>query len=221
MEAHLAPKQHVQVNKISSSCEICSSPHDTQYCMEDPEQTFVKYASSCTDEAGGKWHTFKPEQNNLGDTYNPSWKSHSNLRSPHRKTKTIKRLYVIDMKKDPKTPLLVGRGFLATANAVIDRRKAKIALGEGITWSVFGVKEIDLDSVGGHTPYYARKEFMNCHLPGEWEISRDAEINHFKDVLVFTVIHSFNVTSHQGRNVERNENGYHHNTMVSTIEKSK
>ncbi|GJR98906.1 hypothetical protein Tco_0271080 [Tanacetum coccineum] len=26
-------------------------PHDTQYCMEDPEQAFIKYASSCTDEA--------------------------------------------------------------------------------------------------------------------------------------------------------------------------
>ncbi|GJZ56486.1 hypothetical protein Tco_0611679 [Tanacetum coccineum] len=35
--------------------------------------------------------------------------------------------------KDPETPLLVGRGFLATANAVIDCRKAKIAVGEGIT----------------------------------------------------------------------------------------
>ncbi|GJV46889.1 hypothetical protein Tco_1437101 [Tanacetum coccineum] len=35
--------------------------------------------------------------------------------------------------KDPETPLLVGRGFLATANAVIDCRMAKIAVGEGIT----------------------------------------------------------------------------------------
>ncbi|GKG16473.1 hypothetical protein Tco_0361430 [Tanacetum coccineum] len=26
---------------------------------------------------------------------------------------------------------------------------------------------------------------MNCHLPGEWEITRDAEINPFKGVLVF------------------------------------
>ncbi|GKB64862.1 hypothetical protein Tco_0921048 [Tanacetum coccineum] len=80
MEAHLAPKPSVQVNKIASSCEICSGPHDTQYCMENPEQAFVDYASSRTDEAGGKWFTFKPEQNNLGDTYNPSWKSHPNLR---------------------------------------------------------------------------------------------------------------------------------------------
>ncbi|GJU78508.1 hypothetical protein Tco_1275578 [Tanacetum coccineum] len=29
MEAHLAPKQPIQVNKITSSCEICSGPHDT------------------------------------------------------------------------------------------------------------------------------------------------------------------------------------------------
>ncbi|GKB25235.1 hypothetical protein Tco_0864636 [Tanacetum coccineum] len=80
MEAHLAPTQPTQVNKITTSCEICSGPHDTQYCMEDPKQAFVEYASSRTDEAGGKWYTFKPEQNNLGDTYNPSWRSHPNLR---------------------------------------------------------------------------------------------------------------------------------------------
>ncbi|GJS85218.1 hypothetical protein Tco_0751759 [Tanacetum coccineum] len=80
MEAHLDPKQPIQVNKITSSCEICSGPYDTQYCMENPEQDFVDYASSRTDEAGGKWYTFKPEQKNLGDTYNPSWKSHPNLR---------------------------------------------------------------------------------------------------------------------------------------------
>ncbi|GKD10595.1 hypothetical protein Tco_1190280, partial [Tanacetum coccineum] len=51
MEAHLAPKKHVLVNKISSLCEICSGPHDTQYCMENPEQAFVDYASSRVDEA--------------------------------------------------------------------------------------------------------------------------------------------------------------------------
>ncbi|GKE14400.1 MAK10-like protein [Tanacetum coccineum] len=79
MEDHLAPKQPIQVNKISSLCEICSGLHDTQYCMGNPKQAFVDYASLRTDEAGGKWYTFKPKQNNLGDTYNPSWKSHPNL----------------------------------------------------------------------------------------------------------------------------------------------
>ncbi|GJS35829.1 hypothetical protein Tco_0534211 [Tanacetum coccineum] len=52
MEAHLAPTQPTQVNKVTTSCEICSSPHDTQYYMEYPEQAFVEYASSHTGEAG-------------------------------------------------------------------------------------------------------------------------------------------------------------------------
>nr|GEU79037.1 MAK10-like protein [Tanacetum cinerariifolium] len=379
MEAHLAPTQPTQVNKITTPCEICGGPHDTQYCMEnheqafveytsshtdkagaitdrivgtlpsdlklgthtvlfarsypvtDPqcsshsstsintikayfndaiikpqqtkepeptlndkfkdlhlnllvlkvsahasiynvildkyvEQAFVEYASSRTDEAGGKWYTFKPEQNNLGDTYNPSWRSHPNLRledskpfdtladlgsclniiplylfkklnirlledTDHifgwtnrnnsypigifkdvevyiRKLKTLNDFYVIDMKKDPETPLLVGRGFLATANTVIYCRIAKIAIGEGITRSIFGVKGVDLgkeeatywttlgkrdsfkprphsDGIGTQTPYYARKEFLYFHLPREWEIARDADLNPFKDTLVF------------------------------------
>ncbi|GKF02689.1 hypothetical protein Tco_0029612, partial [Tanacetum coccineum] len=52
MEAHLASIQPTQVNKITTSCEICSGPHDTQYCMEDLEEAFVEYASSRTDETG-------------------------------------------------------------------------------------------------------------------------------------------------------------------------
>ncbi|GKE14093.1 MAK10-like protein [Tanacetum coccineum] len=60
------------------------------------------------------------------------------------KLKLLNDFYVLDMKKDPETPILVGRGFLATANAVIDCRMAKIAVGEGITRSIFSVKGIDL-----------------------------------------------------------------------------
>ncbi|GJR83581.1 hypothetical protein Tco_0154366 [Tanacetum coccineum] len=52
MADHLAPTQPTQVNKITSLCEICSGPHDTQYCMENPEQAFVEYASSRTDKVG-------------------------------------------------------------------------------------------------------------------------------------------------------------------------
>ncbi|GJX10209.1 hypothetical protein Tco_0200068 [Tanacetum coccineum] len=80
VEAHLAPKSSIQVNKIASLCEICNGSYDTQYCMENPERAFVDYTSSRTNEAGVKWYTFKHEQNNLGDTYNPSWKSYPNLR---------------------------------------------------------------------------------------------------------------------------------------------
>nr|GFA55905.1 isoflavone 3'-hydroxylase-like [Tanacetum cinerariifolium] len=79
-ESHLPLTQPTQVNKVTTSWEICSGPHDTQYCMEDLEQAFIEYASSRTDKAKGKWYTFKTEQNNLGDTYNPSWRSHPNLR---------------------------------------------------------------------------------------------------------------------------------------------
>ncbi|GKE49090.1 hypothetical protein Tco_1480348 [Tanacetum coccineum] len=52
MEAHLAPTQPTQVNKITTPCKIYSGPHDTQNCMENSEQAFVEYASSRTDEAG-------------------------------------------------------------------------------------------------------------------------------------------------------------------------
>ncbi|GJW38896.1 hypothetical protein Tco_0064741 [Tanacetum coccineum] len=52
MEAHLALTQPTQVNKITTPCDICSGPHDTRHYMENPEQAFVEYASSRTDEAG-------------------------------------------------------------------------------------------------------------------------------------------------------------------------
>nr|GEV90211.1 MAK10-like protein [Tanacetum cinerariifolium] len=60
------------------------------------------------------------------------------------KLKTLNDFYVIDIKKDPETLLLVGRGFLATTNAIIDGMMAKIAVVEGITMSVFRVKGVDL-----------------------------------------------------------------------------
>nr|GEY78817.1 MAK10-like protein [Tanacetum cinerariifolium] len=61
MEAHLSLTQPTQMNKITTPCEIYSGPYDTQYCMKNLEQAFVEHASSRTDEAGGKWYTFKPE----------------------------------------------------------------------------------------------------------------------------------------------------------------
>nr|GEX18463.1 protein kinase-like domain, concanavalin A-like lectin/glucanase domain protein [Tanacetum cinerariifolium] len=52
MKAHLALTQPTQVNKITTSCEICSDPHDTQYCMEDLKRAFIDYASSRIDGTG-------------------------------------------------------------------------------------------------------------------------------------------------------------------------
>ncbi|GJS86613.1 MAK10-like protein [Tanacetum coccineum] len=65
-EAHLDPTQPTQVYKITTSCDVCSGPHDAQYCMEDPEQAFVEYASSHTNEAvesGYHQKDRKPSQN--------------------------------------------------------------------------------------------------------------------------------------------------------------
>nr|GEU71967.1 MAK10-like protein [Tanacetum cinerariifolium] len=62
MEAHIAPMQPTQVNKITSSCEICSGPHDTQSCIENPEHAFVEYTSSRTDEVGGLVSNFMASQ---------------------------------------------------------------------------------------------------------------------------------------------------------------
>ncbi|GJW89099.1 MAK10-like protein [Tanacetum coccineum] len=179
MEAHLASKQPTQINKITTSCEICSGPHDTQYCMEDPVQAFVEYASSRTDEARGSCVNIIPlylfKKLNIGlleETDHIFGLADGTKSYPVGiikevevyigKLKLLNDFYVIDMKKDLETPLLVGRGFLATANVVIDCKMAKISVGEGIT----------------------RKDFLDCHLPGEWEIARDAELNPFKDTLV-------------------------------------
>ncbi|GJV70299.1 hypothetical protein Tco_1485808 [Tanacetum coccineum] len=46
--------EDVSMNEITSSCEIYSGPHDTHYCMENPKQAFVGYASLRTNEAGDR-----------------------------------------------------------------------------------------------------------------------------------------------------------------------
>nr|GEU79098.1 zinc finger, CCHC-type [Tanacetum cinerariifolium] len=68
MEAYIAPMQPTQVNKITSSCEICIGPHDTQYCMKILEQAFVEYASSRTDETGADFKQQQSEMTNKIDT---------------------------------------------------------------------------------------------------------------------------------------------------------
>nr|GEU90176.1 MAK10-like protein [Tanacetum cinerariifolium] len=74
MEALLALTQPTQVNKNTSLCEICSGPHDTQYCMENPEQAFIEYAYSRTNEAGGDANPIRT----LGDYSKPSHEGYRN-----------------------------------------------------------------------------------------------------------------------------------------------
>nr|GEU50713.1 hypothetical protein [Tanacetum cinerariifolium] len=177
------------------------------YCMENLEHAFVEYASSHTNEAGGSCvniiplYVFKKLNIGLLEETDHVFRLADGTKSyPVEividvevhigKLKLFNDLYVVDMKKDPETPLLVRRGFLATANTVIDCRMANIVVGEGITRSVFGVKGVDLgeeeapyyttlgekgsykprphsDGIGARTPDYARKDFVDCHLRRE------------------------------------------------------
>ncbi|GJR84176.1 hypothetical protein Tco_0154961 [Tanacetum coccineum] len=87
MEAHLAPTQPTQVNKITTSCEIYSGPHDTQYCMEDLEQAFVEYASSRTDESRNRQLTSNQGPRSFNKAAN-SWKENLNFNWAHKQTFT-------------------------------------------------------------------------------------------------------------------------------------
>ncbi|GJZ03535.1 hypothetical protein Tco_0536810 [Tanacetum coccineum] len=89
------------------------------------------------------------------------------------------------MEREPTCPLLVGRGFLATANAVISCKKAKIAVGEGLIRSIFRVRELDFGD--NNVPYWTTIGKRESYKPQTSEdgIARDAEVNPFKDVLVF------------------------------------
>ncbi|GJU89385.1 hypothetical protein Tco_1301808 [Tanacetum coccineum] len=73
MEAHLAPTQPTQVNKVTTSCEIYSGPHDTQYYMKDPEQAFVEYASSRNHNMENRKFTTNQGPRNFNEATN-TWK---------------------------------------------------------------------------------------------------------------------------------------------------
>nr|GEU43863.1 MAK10-like protein [Tanacetum cinerariifolium] len=45
----------------TSDRHLIDGPHDTQYYMENPEQAFVEYASSCIDKAGEEEEKDRPE----------------------------------------------------------------------------------------------------------------------------------------------------------------
>ncbi|GKD15698.1 hypothetical protein Tco_1200105 [Tanacetum coccineum] len=104
MEAHLARTQPTQVNKITTSCEICSVPYDTWYYMEDPEQAFVEYASSRTDEAGSSKPTVQSQtvpSTTILKAINQVWKDWY-LTSWHLKTPGCLGTLPSDTVKNPK-----------------------------------------------------------------------------------------------------------------------
>ncbi|GKC21144.1 hypothetical protein Tco_1023294, partial [Tanacetum coccineum] len=82
MEAHLPPTQPTQMNRITTLCEIGSGPHDTQYCMEDPEQAFMEYASLRTDETRSRQFTTNQGPRSFNKAAN-SWKEKPNFKWAH------------------------------------------------------------------------------------------------------------------------------------------
>ncbi|GJV25870.1 hypothetical protein Tco_1378565 [Tanacetum coccineum] len=90
MEAHLAPTQPTQVNKITTSYEICNGPYDTQYCMKDLKQAFVEYASSQTNKTGSRQFIMNQGPRNFNEAAN-TWKGKLNFNWAHAQTFTIPR----------------------------------------------------------------------------------------------------------------------------------
>nr|GFA15445.1 hypothetical protein [Tanacetum cinerariifolium] len=77
------------------------------------------------------------------------------------KLKLLNDFYVIDMKKDPETPL-----------SIFGVKGVDLGEEEAPYWTTLGKRESykprpRSDGVGARIPYYARKDFLDCHLPGE------------------------------------------------------
>nr|GEV17333.1 reverse transcriptase domain-containing protein [Tanacetum cinerariifolium] len=234
MEAHISLTQPTQVNKITSLfLSARSYPIVDPQCPSHPS-TSINAIKTCTKEENisqtSQLQTGVGTGTQQAEEPKPTLKDefqdlHLNL--PVLKVLARALIYnaILDKyveslelgknessfvqgERDPETPFLVRIGFLATANAVIYCRKAKISVGKRITSSLFGVKGVNLgeeeapywttlgkresykprpssNGVGTQIPYYTRKDFLDCHFPREWETARDVEINRYKDVLVF------------------------------------
>ncbi|GKD05474.1 hypothetical protein Tco_1180448 [Tanacetum coccineum] len=89
MEAYIALMQPTQVNKITSSYEICSGPHDTQYCMENLEQAFVDYASLRTDGTRSRQFAMNQGPRNFNEAAD-TWKGKPNFNWAHKRLSSLR-----------------------------------------------------------------------------------------------------------------------------------
>nr|GEW59677.1 hypothetical protein [Tanacetum cinerariifolium] len=106
------------------------------------------------------------------------------------KIKLFEDFHVVDMETEPTCPLLVERGCLAIANAVIDCKKAKIAVGERLTGSIFRVKELDFGN--DNEPYWTTIGKRESYKPRTSEddigIVRNVEV-HVGKIKLFEDFH--------------------------------
>ncbi|GKC45190.1 hypothetical protein Tco_1062912 [Tanacetum coccineum] len=66
------------------------------------------------------------------------------------------------MEKDLATPLLIGIGSLATATAMIDYRKAKIEVGEGVTRRMAIARDVELNPFKDVLVFRKMVEFLEA-----------------------------------------------------------
>ncbi|GKA57401.1 hypothetical protein Tco_0756589 [Tanacetum coccineum] len=72
-------------NVVPLRSDTIRGPHDTQYCMENPEQAFVNYASSHTDEVGAKQFTINQGPRSFNEAAN-AWKEKPGFNWAHDQT---------------------------------------------------------------------------------------------------------------------------------------
>ncbi|GKA38978.1 MAK10-like protein [Tanacetum coccineum] len=94
MKAYLDSTQPTQVNKITTSCEICSDPHDTHYCMEGPEQAYVDYASSRTNKIGG---TKKERNQKPIEVVLPKYLSPASIKELNKNPSALKSVHFVNL----------------------------------------------------------------------------------------------------------------------------
>ncbi|GJU08581.1 hypothetical protein Tco_1125011 [Tanacetum coccineum] len=70
--------------------QICNGPHDTQYCMKNPEQAFVDYASSRTDRMRSRQFAMNQGPRNFNEANN-NWKGNLNINWARAQTFTSPR----------------------------------------------------------------------------------------------------------------------------------
>ncbi|GJR52338.1 hypothetical protein Tco_1402859 [Tanacetum coccineum] len=94
MEAHLAlavgdvpSASDRRLIELKNQVQRLIGPHDTQYCMKNPEQASVDYTSSRIKEVGGKRFTPNHRPRNFNDAGN-TWKEKPNFNWAHTQTFT-------------------------------------------------------------------------------------------------------------------------------------
>ncbi|GJX21790.1 hypothetical protein Tco_0226235 [Tanacetum coccineum] len=201
MEAHIALMQPTQVNKITSSCEICNGPHDTQYYMENPEQAFVEYASSRTNEARGALPSDmvkNPKLNVNSTSLVLSTRSYPTIdpQCLSRPFTSINAVKICSKEASHSQASQPQAGMILKVldhtpiyRAMLDKYVESLKLGKNGSAFVQGEVPAKMEDpklftlpcrLGNSKPLDTLAD-----LGSEWAIARDAEINPFKDVLIF------------------------------------